>query len=193
MSINKEGISLNYLWGSAREVQQTLIEWSKDPVMKSQKYPCLILFTPVKVPREQGNNDPANVTPEIVIVTDTKKNYKSSERKQFIYEPILWPIYDRFMYYVKLSEYFNNNSSGRIPHTTVDRFYYSPTPAHEQNVFSAVLDAVEISDLELILKELTTESCYMDIVEKYVYRVTLDGGAVEAVDCIYTVINKLKE
>ena len=45
MSINKEGTALNFIYGSAKEVQQTLIEWSKDPAMKSQKYPCLILFT----------------------------------------------------------------------------------------------------------------------------------------------------
>jgi len=184
IDINNDGVQLNYLDGSAKEVQQRLIDWSKDPVMKSQKYPCLILFTPVETESQQDalNNDTATVN--LIIATDTEKTYTTSERKELIFTPTLWVLYEMILAYIRLSPYFNVDSSGRLSHTRIDRFYYASTPAHEQNVFSAVLDAVELSNLSLSIKQPAERPCYLDLVDKYVRRVLNDGGTIEAVECL---------
>ncbi len=147
--------SLNLIFGSAKEVQQTLVEWSKSPSKKNSKYPCLIVFTPITVPREQSERvDDGVVAVDMVIVTNTKKTYKVSKRIEMVYEPVLWPLYELLIETIKLSDKFDNPSNGLIAHQTTDRFYYSPTPAADQNVFAAVLDAIEINDMELKLRVL---------------------------------------
>ncbi len=181
--INNYGVRLNYLYGSAREVQQTLVEWSKDPQMKEKKYPCLIMFTPIAVERELYTT----TTVTIILVKDTEKNYKTHERITNVYEPYLWPIYELFMHFLRLSINFDIDSSGRVPQTTTDIFFYSPTPAHEQNVFSAVLDAIEIADLELTLVD---KGCSSEGIEGFVYNVIHEGENVihEGENVIQTMI-----
>ena len=147
--VNQDGLQLNYLYGSAKEIQQMLVEASKEPAIREHKYPLLILFTPVDIDVDSGLGIDYQTVLNLVIVTDTEKTYHTHERIENVYKPVLWPLYESLMNHIRLSGLFDIDSSGRIPHTETDRFFYSPLPAHDQNVFSAVLDAVEITDLEL--------------------------------------------
>lgn len=150
----------NYIYGSPAEIQQRLINWGKSVTMKDSKYPCVILFTPIEQLKEQdARNSYAEVSLDIVIVTGTEKTYSTPDRMVNSYATTLHPIYESFIEQIRLSRFFDIDSSGRIPHKTTDLFYYSPTPANEQNVFSAILDAVEISNLELKLITQTPDEC----------------------------------
>lgn len=151
------GNTINYLVGSQAEVQQRLSEWSRDVDNKENKYPCIIVFTPF--PQARMQSDIKYLTEAVVnilIVNDTEKTYTTPERITNVFEPILWSVYALFLNEMILSNYFDLDSTFKIPHDYVDHFHYSPTPAKEQNVFSAVLDAVEMQNVELKLMDSDT-------------------------------------
>lgn len=155
------GDNINYLIGSQKEVQQRLAEWSRNESTKDSKYPCIVVFTPFQQQRMQSDvKYLTQATVNILIVNDTEKTYTTPERITNVFEPILWTIYNLFLNELILSNYFDLDSTFKIPHDYVDHFHYSPTPAKDQNVLSAVLDAVEMQNVELnLMNSDTPEEC----------------------------------
>ena len=174
---------VNYLYGSQREVQKQLMEWSSDPLMKEEKYPCVIMFTPIDQTRgEDGIKLITATTVDMVIVTNTEKDYHSWERVQQTYKPILWPIYELLIAEMLSSGLFSF-SNYRVQHGYKDLFYYSATPAAEQNTFAAVLDAVELTGLQL---DLLPQGC-----RQYAYDAELVHDGIPVVHDDIPVLHKI--
>ena len=143
------GQPLTFIPGSKKEIEQTLVEWSKDPDKKDAKYPCLILFTPIpQVQGDQGKTYDSVATVNMALLMTTEKTYHLQERIDNVYKPVLDPIYELFKTQLLLSNYFDWENS-RVNITPENIYHYSPTEAKEQNVFSAVLDAIEMNNVEL--------------------------------------------
>ena len=139
------------------------MEKTKDAAKKYEKYPLLIMFLDYE--EQIGQSDKhyiseASIT--MVFVAPTDKNYKAQERKEKVFRPVLWPLYEQFMSYLQLSNYFDTDVKGLIPHNKTDRYFYSADETKAQNVFAAYFDAVEITNLELKLME---QGCEGNIIE----------------------------
>ena len=153
-------IGVNSGYGSALEWQQILKEWSVDPTLKDIKFPMIWMFTPIGGPLGgESKKYIQNVSAEVVIVAATDKNYHTPQRVELIYKPTLWPLYDSFMEALRFSGYFDLTTANDIEHNKTDLFFYSTSPAKEQNVLAAYLDAVQLTDLELKFRTRLPEEC----------------------------------
>ena len=148
-----DGFDLKYEYGHPKEIQQTLMEKTKSLATKDDKYPLLILFLDFE--EERGQSVKKYVTEasvNMVLITATDRNYKAAERLENIFKPILWPLYEEFVYRCQMSPMFDTNEQFKIPHDKKDQYFYSADLAKEQNVFAAYLDAVEINNFEIKLQ-----------------------------------------
>lgn len=144
-------IGVNYDYGSFKEVQKRLIEKGKDSVQRTDKFPLMILTTPIVETRGTEQKYLATVNVNLTLVAETSKDYTTQERLTNIYKPVLYPLFDSLMAELTNMEYFDTNDYSRLEYTYTDFFYYSGSAAYEQNKLAYVLDAITIENLELNL------------------------------------------
>ena len=153
-SMQDDGYDIQFQFGHPKEIQQTLIEWSRDPSRKEVKTPLLILFLDFeedKYGEDKTYITVADVT--IIIANETNRNYKAQERLENVFKPVLWPLYEAFIEECELSVLFDVDAKFHIPHKKTDHYFYAADEAKDQNVFAAYWDAIEITNLELKLQE----------------------------------------
>ena len=151
---------MNSGYGSLKEWQQLLKEWQTDPDTKDIIWPMCWLFTPIT--SAHGGENKKYVTDtsvEVIIATQTDRNWHTPERKEKIYKPVLWPLRDEFLQAIWLSGYFDITAQNDLEYTDSDLFYYSTSPAKDQNKLAAYLDAIQLTDLGLKFRERLPEDC----------------------------------
>jgi len=139
-----------YLYGHPLEVINTLSEYEKHPKMKFKKYPLIILFQDFEETKGRHQAINADVSLNLVICTNTLAKYKSAERYELNFKPVLYPLYDLFLEKLERSGYFSG-ALGNFQHVKIDRMYWGKNGlySNEGNVFNDRLDAIEIRNLEL--------------------------------------------
>lgn len=139
-----------YLPGHRMEINKILLEKEKDKVYKYQKYPLIALR--LDIPEEVDEYGFVNYNLNIVILTLTDKNYTFEQRKTNIFEPVLIPLYERFISELGNAGLFNwEGDKHRPPHTRILRPFWGTETreGNEKYIFSDPLDAIEIVGLEL--------------------------------------------
>ena len=131
-----------------------LLEKTKSPVYRLQKYPLVFFALDIEQNREADQismSDINNLT--VYILTSTNHNSKyATWRLENTFKPILIPIYE------KLIESFRNHQNifaknHLIPHTYTER-YFLGTEAQNQNVFNDFVDAIQLNFKSLSLVNL---------------------------------------
>jgi hypothetical protein len=141
-----------YQFGSGLEILAKLQELSNSIYDKDRKYPLIALFTDIV----QNVGDPigmfGTVAINVLIATQTKQTYKAEERLAFNFKPLLYPIYDRFIYEVQKHKQFS--FVGAPIHDRIDRLFLGRDGFYgkEGNVFNDYLDAIEIRNLRITVK-----------------------------------------
>lgn len=146
-------LGINYLPGSSKEIGLRLIEISKDTIHRSTMWPILCFFTPIELEKDPNGLFHRIGTGTLVLVTETDPQSSTVERLEKYYKPILHPLVENVIDHLKLSKYISQGDVPGFDYTWVDRFYYSATPAKEQNKFAWVADAVELKDFVFNLKK----------------------------------------
>ena len=142
-----------YDYGHPREIFNTLSEKTKNDTFKYQKYPLIFLWLDI----EEDVNDYRTIEEDImiVIITSTEQNYKALNRTDNIFIPILHPLYDDLIKYIKRSMYVTSNeeSDNKYHHKKKDRYYWGTEDdfGNMGNIGNDYLDAVVISGLNLEL------------------------------------------
>lgn len=134
---------LDYQFGHAKEIQQTLAEQARDKAWKNKIFPKLILFLDI----EEGWESKISVSLNLAIVTSTNKAFKALDREIESFDKVLHPLYYFFKYELELVPGIEVEMPLR--HRKTDRYFWGNQPSDEQNVFAALLDAVEVNDLEM--------------------------------------------
>lgn len=137
-----------YDFGHRLEIANTLTE-KEGTQYKYNRYPLIALRLDIP---ESIVNDMQQVKLNIAIITFTNENYKARERYCKVLEPILYPLYERFMKGLRNSGIFSWEGPTQYPpHEVIDRPYWgiADTEGNVKNIFQDPIDAIEIIDLRL--------------------------------------------
>jgi hypothetical protein len=140
-----------YMYGHPLEIVNRLQELSKSPKHKDQKYPLIALFTdiPIKV-TTPGMYGEAEL--QLIIATLSNKDFNAEQRLQNTFKPVLYPIKKIFLEQMKLHRQFTYNQE--MIHISTDRFYWGKQGLYGNtgNIFDDYIDAIEISNLKVFIK-----------------------------------------
>lgn len=142
-------------YGHRREINAVLLEKDKDAVYKYQKYPLIALR--MDFPEETAGID-ISYTLNIAILAYTNKNYRASERIENVFKPVLAPLYERFMTEIRNSGFFMwpvTADQSKPPQTRIQRPFWGTETQEgtEKQIFTDPLDAIELVNLKINLKE----------------------------------------
>ena len=144
--------TITYIFGDAQYIKDQLDEYSK--VTGVEKLPLIALFTPVKERRGvTGTASEAKVS--LLIACSSRKEWNNEERKVYSFENILRPIYDAFIDALKNNPQTVKNYDGSMPHVYSENYSYGKYGAYTAtgDEVSEPIDAINISDLQIITKE----------------------------------------
>jgi hypothetical protein len=147
----KLGKPVYFDYGRHPEVQKNLLKKDKSITLKGQKFPLVWLVMDFLEERS-SKHDVYCRLPNITIwlIQQTKDDYTMDERRDNTFVPVLYPIYDELLNQLRRSKSFERTPTG-IPHNKIDRAYWG---ADNKNMFLSYIDAVEISGLELFVKNI---------------------------------------
>lgn len=150
-SVNGASIPVSFMHGHPEEIEANLIEITQLQGYNGMvKYPLIALFQ--DFPEEMGDAGGyyGRVTiPKIIIATITDNTYKSEQRYNATFKPVLYPIYYAFMDKIAKHRGFIVADVASIRHTKIDRLYYGTQYAGQG--LNDYVDAIEISNLQLTL------------------------------------------
>lgn len=143
---------VHYLHGHPLEIIDTLRQRDQSRTLKFDKYPLVALF--------QDFPEICNTTPGIafkvrlhlIIARATLATYKSGERYDYNFKPVLYPIYRQLMLQLaKHKMFLNYGGPDVIPHVKIDRVFWGAEGLYTdtKNIFDDMLDCIEIKNLEL--------------------------------------------
>jgi hypothetical protein len=141
----KPFLEFTYLPDAAREI----MEKGYTRLTKLQKYPLILVDAMVEETRSINPMILFECTLNVYIICPTEIKYNKVERITNVFEPILYPLYDRFYLAMKNSRKFNLDSKniiGEIDHKKTDLFFYG---TKDQNQLCDVVDAIELNFAKL--------------------------------------------
>lgn len=150
-SIQDDNGSPFYLQGHKLEMSNRLSKKERNRAEKFRKYP-LIAFNEMHNPLPERRGNVVDWRLNIAILARTKPEYWSEDRDSEVFEPILEPLYDKFIKALRDSGlFFWSGEQDAPPHEVVKRKYYGVTSpnGNKRFIFPDPLDAIELIDLEL--------------------------------------------
>lgn len=145
--------TINYQYGHFRELIQTLAQWDSSPALRVQKYPLVWLVTDFGEDRGRKPGVYADVNLNIVICHQTDGQYKSAERKEKVFVPVLYPIYYTLMDQFAKSDMTFAASPDLISHSKWDRYYWGTSKlvgaGNDRSALNDFVDAIELQNLSL--------------------------------------------
>ena len=141
--------SLTFHYGHHKEVHKRLVDLWNDSTTKNDVFPFIVLFLDYEESVGDSGLYAYETSVNMAIVQESISEYTAEERQINVFQASLYPIYELFMAELKKSKHFGTDGYNNIPHTKIDRYFYSTDGAAEQNVFAAVADAIELRGLEL--------------------------------------------
>lgn len=124
-----------YYFGHPLEIVNTLMEKDKNSIWKLKKYPAIFLFHDFEEKRDQFTSE---AELRIIIVTETRPEWKAADRYTNVFVPILIPLYERF-----ISELHHTTGIEFKGEHTVKLYPYWGSEANA-NVANDYADAIEI-------------------------------------------------
>ena len=146
-----------FMFGHRREINARLLEMDKDRVYQYQKYPLIALR--MDFPEEVSGID-ISYTLNVAILAFTQRDFRAPERMERVFKPVLAPLYERFMQEIRNSGFFMwpvTLDQNKPPHTRILRPFFGTEGSEgtEKQIFTDPLDAIELLNLQLNLKEKT--------------------------------------
>lgn len=145
--------SLSYSYGHYNELTEELIQEDQSQEERFNKYPRIWLRTDFRERRGQQPGIYAEVFLNVIIMHHTDRNYKSTQRKANVFEPVLYPIYYEFVNQLYQHPLIHVISDEMIPHDKYDRYYWGNTKQGKTNDF---VDGIELDNLQL---KINFENC----------------------------------
>jgi hypothetical protein len=134
------------------ELIETLFQADKSGEERFKKYPLIHLVQDISIDRggEIGFYGTANLT--IVFIHQTKQTFKTDERDENVFKPVLWPIYYEFMEQLKRSAWILNpwQNTGEFRHRVIKRAFWGNRQLKaSENILNDYVDAIEVQNLQI--------------------------------------------
>lgn len=140
-----------YMYGHITEIVNRLQKASEGKTTKV-RYPLIVLLT--DVPEKKKNGFQGDAKLQVLIVNHTDGNVYAPDRMEQNFKPILTPIKEEFLNQLSLYEGFTR--PGELIYTAI-RHYFWGSQLNKANPFNDKLDAIELRDIEVTVKEKVCE------------------------------------
>lgn len=135
--------------GHPLEIVNTIQQYTQHDSLKFEAFPRVCLFHDFK----ELVTFETQVSLNLVIVTDTAREYSATERYTYSFDPILTPLYDMFISILADNGNVGTTEGNYFKHTKIDRLFWGKSGLYGNTavMFNDYLDAIEIENLELII------------------------------------------
>ncbi|MDE7440933.1 MAG: hypothetical protein K2M69_02050 [Muribaculaceae bacterium] len=143
---------INYIFGNAMYIKERLDELSTTGG-EVMKFPLIALYCPFT---EERNNPKFHSKAKVrmLIATGSSREWNNEERLVYSFRNVLRPIYDSFIKALKADGRFDFGYEGKVKHSYSENYSYGKYGAvtASGDEVSETIDAIDISNLELIVK-----------------------------------------
>lgn len=150
---------VSFQYGHPVTVQNLLKQWEQSPTLQFERFPAI--FWVEDIPERGIMGDMSVVTPRILILHQTSKDYSREQRQELVFKPILWPIARMLERKIEDLGYFQTNY--QQPGTITERPFWGREGLYgsDGNILDAYLDAIEITNRELTI--IRADACSINI------------------------------
>lgn len=141
---------LLYIHGFVEEINNSLIELSKNNTTDSQRYPAILLIQPFRI--QKGADYYQLRGGKILIAINTLSKYKAADRYTHNFYPILFPIYNAFLELLVKDSRVAPQDPDQIEHEMIELPFYGVDNGGTANIFSDMIDCIMIDNLSIKLK-----------------------------------------
>lgn len=154
---------VNFIAGDLDEIRETLQQFDASPEERFKKYPLFILKTDITELKGTAPGIYSKVRFQAAICHHTQREYKTLERYDNNFKPILYPLYESFIENLLGIGYFPHLSRFDLKHTKTDRVNLGKQALLElQEASYDYIDAIELNNFEL---NIDYDSCLTPITE----------------------------
>lgn len=140
---------VHHLYGHHNDIKKRLIEKTESNETKYQRYPLIALFQDFTETNDGTGKIKTKL--QLIIGYHSEADSYMEDRYTKVFKPILYPIYQNFLEQISKSVLFGMPETSTIKHDKIDRPHWGDPGTYGTNsyIFSDVLDAIEIRNLEL--------------------------------------------
>jgi hypothetical protein len=131
-----------YMFGHPIEIGEIISEKANNSEFKYKRYPFICLFQDFY---EEHTDHNVSASLNVAIVTNTKPNFKASERYNETFNKVLYPLFDLFIAEMNKNRHIDLSPSN-VKFTKTDRLKWGRS---NENVLNDYVDAIELTDLNL--------------------------------------------
>ena len=143
---------VHYLYGHPEDIKSRLVAKGRGESTKFDRYPLVALFMDFAEKTQKDGRITATV--QLIIAHHTTKDRFIEDRYIKVFKPILYPIYGELMEALANSPVFSNIlNSDAVIKEKIDRPRWGKLKGDNNDgyIFTDVLDAIEVRNLELVL------------------------------------------
>ena len=137
-----------YMYGHPKEIAIRLQELTNSPTEGHKKFPLIILFTDITIDRSLIGFY-GSTSLRMLIANFTLAEYTSNERTDINFKPILHPIKKELLNQIDRHTRFTYEDE--LTYKETDMYYYG-SRINDSNVFNDRIDAIELRDIKLNIK-----------------------------------------
>jgi len=141
---------IRYSKSSFDELIETLLQEDKSDAGRLTKYPLIHLIQDVSIERGNDIGVYGSPTLNIVFIHQTQQAFKTEERDEKVFKPVLWPIYYEFLEQLKWNEWVLDTwqVTGEFRHRVIKRAFWGNRQLQgSKNILSDYVDAIEVQNL----------------------------------------------
>lgn len=145
---NFNTLPIYYMYGHPKEIANRLQELSNSPTEGNKKFPLIILFTDITIDRSLIGFY-GSTSLRMLIANFTLPEYTSNQRTDINFKPILHPIKKELINQIDRHDRFTYEDE--LTYKETDMYYYG-SQINDKNIFNDRIDAIELRDIKLNIK-----------------------------------------
>lgn len=137
-----------YMYGHPKEIAIRLQELTNSPSEAHKKFPLIILFTDITIDKSLIGFY-GSTSLRMLIANFTLPEYTSVQRTEINFKPILHPIKKELLNQIDRHSLFTYEDE--LTYKETDMYYYG-SRINDKNIFNDHIDAIELRDIQLNIK-----------------------------------------
>ena len=151
---------LRFSKSSFDELVETLFQADQSGDERFNKYPLAHLVQDMVINRGGDAGVYGTAIINLIFAHQTQQAFKTGERDEKVFKPVLWPIYYQFLEQLKKSTWIfqTDATTGEFPHTVIKHAFWGDRKLQgSKNILNDYVDAIEIRNLQL---KINYSNCY---------------------------------